>query len=355
MNSIRALFFLFSTVSLAACGSGDATPVNSAPVASKVAVQDVNGGEVWVGDELVGSYRYNDVDGDPEGLTEYYWLRNGIPVSGANTTSYTVAEEDAGQSISLEVLPVAQTGAAIGTAVDSAGISVDYFVGTRLPAQSFPSIYTGGTYTVSIYLPAGYENSAQDYPVIYQVGSESGYNLHADILEAKARQVILVSVETDVDRRWEDTTMPGARLFYDFFVLELIPFIDTQYRTNKGNRTFVGHSLAGLFVGLAMLFEPPGARNFLAFISSDGSFWNQSEETIALAQQLAERTNELPVTLILTSASAETGNEHSVARFGRVMAQSDYAGFEQFYFPFDLLHSEVYGPSLRAAIDILFP
>ena len=178
----------------------------------------------------------------------------------------------------------------------------DRVVGTRLPPQDIASVQTGWTYPIYVYLPDGYATSGLHYPVIFELDAEAHFDDSADILDAEARQVILVSIgNTGADRREIDFTMPDARPYYDFLTLELIPFIDAQYRTDPGNRTLAGHSLAGLFTGLALLFETPGARNFLSFLSSDGTFWHQPEQTLALEQQLADVTSQLPVNLILTA------------------------------------------------------
>ena len=96
------------------------TVINSAPVASNVSVLDGNGGDALVGDLLTGSYTYSDIDGDLEGSSNFQWLRNGVAIAGANTTSYTLVSADSGQLISFEVTPVATSGTTTGQTVTSA-------------------------------------------------------------------------------------------------------------------------------------------------------------------------------------------------------------------------------------------
>jgi hypothetical protein len=230
----------------------------------------------------------------------------------------------------------------------------DPFVGTRLAPQNIASTQTGWTYPVYVYLPDGYATSNLDYPVIYELDAEPHFDESADILDANAREVILVSIgNTGTERRKIDFTMPGARQYYDFLTLELIPFIDAQYRTDPANRTLAGHSLSGYFVALAMLFKTPGARNFLSFLSSDGTFWYQAELTIELEQQLADMTNELPVNLILSAATE--GNVYSVSGFYYLLLDRNYADFFLAYLPYDTSHLAVHALSFQAGIDLLFP
>lgn len=92
--------------------------LNFAPTASDVAVS----GTPLVGEELMGTYSYNDLDGDPEGGSEYRWLRDGAPIAGATGTSYTLVTEDEGSFIAFEVTPGAATGVSPGLAVQSTGL-----------------------------------------------------------------------------------------------------------------------------------------------------------------------------------------------------------------------------------------
>lgn len=83
---------------------------NSAPAATNVTIS----GTPQVGQVLTGTYTYTDAEGDPEGSSTYRWLRDGAPISGASTRSYTLVAADQGRLIRFEVTPVAATGASPG-------------------------------------------------------------------------------------------------------------------------------------------------------------------------------------------------------------------------------------------------
>ncbi|MBK7259693.1 MAG: DNRLRE domain-containing protein [Ignavibacteriae bacterium] len=89
---------------------------NQPPGATNVVVS----GTPVVGQMLSGGYTYADPDGDPEGVSLFRWLRNGVAIAGATSLSYTLSQDDAGKVLVFEVTPVAAVGASIGTPVESA-------------------------------------------------------------------------------------------------------------------------------------------------------------------------------------------------------------------------------------------
>jgi len=70
---------------------------------------------------------------------------------------------------------------------------------------------------------------------------------------------------------WEDILLPqpgtadfnGAEAFQNFMAEELIPFIDQNYATEAGLRTFFGHSLAAGFGLFTLLTRPALFRNYI--------------------------------------------------------------------------------------------
>jgi len=117
---------------LSACGGGtDSDPgsnpapdTNSVPAVSGVTILDNNGGRVILGDVLTGNYSYSDVDSDAEGASTYRWYRNNTQIPGAVSDTYTIVNEDVGNTILFEVIPVALTGSKTGAPVKSSGINV---------------------------------------------------------------------------------------------------------------------------------------------------------------------------------------------------------------------------------------
>ena len=97
---------------------------NAVPTATSVSVVDNNGGTIVVNDVLSGAYTYTDPESDAEGSSTFRWLRNGVVILGANTSSYTLVSADSGQLITFEITPIALTGNLVGAAVVSSGATV---------------------------------------------------------------------------------------------------------------------------------------------------------------------------------------------------------------------------------------
>ena len=79
-------------------------------------------GTADIGQVLTGSYTYTDAENDPEGASIFRWLRDGTPIAGATTETYTLVVADQGAMVSFEVTPVAQSGTSLGLPVVSASV-----------------------------------------------------------------------------------------------------------------------------------------------------------------------------------------------------------------------------------------
>ncbi|MDR1130602.1 MAG: esterase family protein [Prevotellaceae bacterium] len=110
----------------------------------------------------------------------------------------------------------------------------------------------------SIYLPAGYDESDQSYPVLYLLhGSgddhagwvQFGQVQHiADktIAEGKAGPMIIVMPDANTGRRGYFNDIQGDFDYEDFFFKELIPHIEKTYRV-RGERRY--RAISGLSMG----------------------------------------------------------------------------------------------------------
>ena len=126
--------------------------------------------------------------------------------------------------------------------------------------------------TVSVHLPPGYyEQSGARYPVLYILDGENNLEFTTSAISFLAKggqipQIIIVGLHSDNNRgidyppNWAAANSQGeqpvgANLFLDYIEKELLPFIDTSYRTTRF-RLLSGHSLGGLFATYAMTQKP---------------------------------------------------------------------------------------------------
>jgi len=131
--------------------------------------------------------------------------------------------------------------------------------------------------TILVFLPAGYKDSQEKYPVVYSIsGDTQHFSAAASTLSrqsdlGKAPAMIYIDiVDFNQLRDLFPVALPGrpksgyAANFRAFITKELIPFVDTNYRT-ENFRILMGESNAGLFATDFFLSQP---ETFNAYITS---------------------------------------------------------------------------------------
>ncbi|HEX8262758.1 MAG TPA: alpha/beta hydrolase-fold protein [Allosphingosinicella sp.] len=174
-------------------------------------------------------------------------------------------------------------------------------LGTRF---ALPSAVLGEAREINVRLPASYALAKADrrYPVLYLLdgGVEqdfphiAGLAQHGEI-SWTFDEFIVVGIATK-KRIWE-LTIPtrderyttyfrangepvefasggGSETFRRHIAEEVIPFVEGKYRTS-GRRTFIGESLAGLFVVDTLLRKPELFHDYVAI--SPSMWWNREE------------------------------------------------------------------------------
>ena len=126
---------------------------------------------------------------------------------------------------------------------------------------------TGTRYHVLVGLPDGYADSDEAYPTLYILDGGELYPLFASYYRylnfaEEVPDMILVAISYGTDDfehgndRSHDFTAPtterehwgGAGDFQDFIADELMPMIETRYRSRHDRRIVFGQSLGGQFV-----------------------------------------------------------------------------------------------------------
>ncbi|EDY81778.1 Putative esterase superfamily [Verrucomicrobiia bacterium DG1235] len=221
--------------------------------------------------------------------------------------------------------------------------------------DSITSELTTIEYPIHVYVPEGYGESTQTYPVIYATDGQWISEGFSSAIAEKEKQVILVTVEQGPgDRRATDYLLPGATTYFEFFTEELMPAIETVYRVDASERTICGTSYGGLLVGLVLLMDDAEAPHFTNYLSFDGSFWTHRTATNALEQTRFEAGNEMDVTLYLTSATGTQNNDTWVTNFKNKIESRGYSGLTVIRKSYPVEHNDVAQPSFEEALDELF-
>lgn len=140
--------------------------------------------------------------------------------------------------------------------------------GTILESQHFNSKILGCQAKYSIYLPADYQSSKRNYPVLYLLhgftDNETAWIQFGEVKQIADKQiksgesVQMIIVMPDAGISWYINSFDGKVNYEDFFVNELIPFIDSSYRTRpaKEFRAISGLSMGGFGTLLMALKHP---------------------------------------------------------------------------------------------------
>src|SRR4051812_16264853 len=171
---------------------------------------------------------------------------------------------------------VALTGAACAAGPRAAPATAPTGAAPLMLGETFnlDSAILGQRRVVNVYLPPGYREGSERYPVLYMPdgGVKEDFQHIMGIVDVSIkneviRPMLIVGVE-NIERRHDLTTPTtveddlkaaphagGADKFRAFLGTELKPYVAAHYRVTAES-AFIGESLAGLFVLDTLLVEP---------------------------------------------------------------------------------------------------
>lgn len=117
-----------------------------------------------------------------------------------------------------------------------------------------------------------------------------------------------------------DVQTGGAASFLESIQEEIIPFVESEYRTASDRRMLAGASLGGLFT-LYALFHAP--ETFGDYFAGSPSMW---EELFQYEEAYAEQHVDLPVRLLLTAASLES--DRTISGVGEMADRLKTRGYQ---------------------------
>ena len=166
--------------------------------------------------------------------------------------------------------------------------------------------------TLLINLPDDYDVSQRRYPVLFLLDGDAHFHhvtgiVHYFTIRNMIPPLIVIALPNiDRTRDFSPTTVEqrptsgGADRFLEFFQEELIPYVDSHYRTHP-YRIIIGHSLGGLFAIYALLTQPDV---FNAYIAISPSLSYDNELLLKKAPAFLEKSPGLKKFLFMT-----VGNE----------------------------------------------
>jgi predicted alpha/beta superfamily hydrolase len=232
------------------------------------------------------------------------------------------------------------------------------------------SAVLGQRRVVNVYLPPGYHDGSDRYPVLYMPdgGVKEDFQHVMGIVDVSIkneviRPMLIVGVE-NIERRHDLTTPTaveedrkaaphagGADQFRTFLRTELKPYVGTHYRVTAES-AFIGESLAGLFVLDTLLLEP---ALFDSYISVDPSlYWNDQAIVRSAPGRLAAWSAGPKRLYLATADWKETQDSAQVLLAAMETARP--AGLTWQYLPLpDEHHNTIYPVAALRALRALFP
>jgi hypothetical protein len=227
-------------------------------------------------------------------------------------------------------------------ALTSAAFGQNYGAGNRFTIKSET---LGEERTIIVRTPPGYERNGQRYPALYLTDGDAHIGHTSATIEYLARagrmpELIVVAITNTYRTRdltptnasmWRadgtEAKLPtsgGADKFLKFIETELIPKIESSYRTQP-YRVFAGHSFGGLFALHAFLTRP---EVFNAYISVSPTMQWDNHLLSRKAEEFFKDRKELSRTLYFTLANE--GGEARVGfdRFKGILGKNKPKGFE---------------------------
>ncbi len=192
---------------------------------------------------------------------------------------------------------------------------------------TFRSDVLGEERTVVVRLPESYQTSARSYPVLYlldgeyflpaavaavQFLSENEYVHFAAMHQPVPELIVVGIINVDRNRDFTPTHAPvqgasrfptsgSAGEFLQFLETELIPLIDSEYRTHP-YRLLSGWSLGGLFTVHTFLERPD---LFSAYIAISPSLWWDNRVMVQRADSLLSAGSITGKPLVVTLGALE--------------------------------------------------
>lgn len=245
------------------------------------------------------------------------------------------------------------------------GSQIEFKVSTNQSAEfykikegigpTFLSSLTEIEYPIHVHLPAGYENSFKDYPVIYATDGQWYSDSFSQEIERQGKEVILVAIEQGPNnRRATDYLLPGAETYFQFLLTELIPAIEHLYRADPDERSISGASYGGLFVGIVLLMDDVESPNFKNYLCFDASFWQHRRLTIRLEDERYQRSNIMNANLFLSSSLLYQSNDSYVSSFKLRLESLNYSGLNIIRKSYNVNHDDVGDPSFADALRLMF-
>ncbi|HEX8546013.1 MAG TPA: alpha/beta hydrolase-fold protein, partial [Cytophagaceae bacterium] len=206
-------------------------------------------------------------------------------------------------------------------------------------------------YSIFVRLPKDYSKESQKvYPVMYHLDGNAFFDpiVNSAELLSKKRRIAIEPIIVGIgyknayvmdSLRGRDYTYPtslpidsfgisgeGAN-FYNFIKAKVIPRIDSAYRTDKSNRTIMGHSLGGYFVLYSLLRHSNDQSIFQNYVAASPSLDYEDNYLIKQFENSPSSTNNLKkarVYLTMGELELENNKPNGFYKLSQSLAKKEF-------------------------------
>jgi predicted alpha/beta superfamily hydrolase len=232
------------------------------------------------------------------------------------------------------------------------------------------------SFDIYISLPDGYDTGTVSYPVIFYMDAnlKSGQEFRKIIYNERQKGKSLNAISIGIghfgnyrELRRRDLITPFVKAagdslisgednfghceeFYRFLQHELIPFIKKEYRCDS-NRSWVGHSLGGLFAFYCLFKKQPLFKNYVAL---SPALWINYNNIYDFEKKYHEQSPALNATVYLCAGSWERLNKilTSAREMKKHLDERKYAGLHLVYKEYE---GETHNSEVPVALAEILP
>jgi predicted alpha/beta superfamily hydrolase len=200
--------------------------------------------------------------------------------------------------------------------------------------RTLTSTIDGQEYKIDIALPPGYGDASKRFPVLYLLDAQWDFRLVEGLVATQLQEGYVPRLVT-VGITWggsnpnasqlriRDFTPTKGRLpqtgnaanFLKFIKQDLIPFIDSTYRTTK-DRTLMGHSAGGLF-GVYALFQEP--ELFSRYILASPELMHDVPSLLSYEKEFSKKAPQSQVRIFMSAGGLEAPKLPVFREFAEMM------------------------------------
>jgi predicted alpha/beta superfamily hydrolase len=222
-------------------------------------------------------------------------------------------------------------------------LTMDPFVQTSF---NYYSKTIKDTFKIFICLPKNYSKNKDTYPAVYVLDANVAFEMISTLMKLisnglDCKQAIYIGIGYKdfmvMDSlRGRDYSYPhkveipgsgGGQLFTLFLRDELIPYIDSTYRTKSGDNTLIGHSLGGYYVFYNMLTSAVEGKPMFKNYIAGSPFVINDQYLVDLEQKLSVQKDSLSVKLFMCSGTIGDVDSMLIV-FTDIFKKRNYKGFE---------------------------